>query len=68
MKINELTKEVHDNAVNHGWWEEERSFGDLIALCHSELSEALKNTEKVNSQQRHIIVKKTGKWKEYHQN
>lgn len=41
MKINELTKEVHENAKAHGWWDEERSFGDLIALCHSELSEAL---------------------------
>ncbi|WP_333594379.1 hypothetical protein [Anaerospora hongkongensis] len=41
MQINELVKEVHQNAINHGWWSEERSFGELIALCHSELSEAL---------------------------
>lgn len=41
MKINEFAKEVHKNAVEHGWWKEERSFGDIIALCHSELSEAL---------------------------
>lgn len=34
-------KIVHQNAKNHGWWEEERTFGELIALCHSELSEAL---------------------------
>lgn len=40
MKINELMQAVHENAVNHGWWEEEKSFGDIIALCHSELSEA----------------------------
>lgn len=39
--INELVKQVHENAANHGWWEQERSFGELIALCHSELSEAL---------------------------
>jgi FtsZ-binding cell division protein ZapB len=32
---------IHDNAVEHGWWDEERSFGDIVALCHSELSEAL---------------------------
>jgi NTP pyrophosphatase (non-canonical NTP hydrolase) len=38
---NELSKEIHQNAVDHGWWEEGRSFGDIIALCHSELSEAL---------------------------
>lgn len=41
MSINELTKDIHDNAVEHGWWESERSFGEIIALCHSELSEAL---------------------------
>lgn len=41
MNLTELAKEVHKNAVAHGWWEEERSFGDIIALCHSELSEAL---------------------------
>jgi NTP pyrophosphatase (non-canonical NTP hydrolase) len=41
MNLNELAKEVHQNAVEHGWWEEERSFGDIISLCHSELSEAL---------------------------
>ena len=34
-------EEIHQNAVEHGWWDEERSFGDIVALCHSELSEAL---------------------------
>ena len=41
MNINEWSKEIYKNAVEHGWWEEERSFGEIIALCHSELSEAL---------------------------
>jgi NTP pyrophosphatase (non-canonical NTP hydrolase) len=39
--ITELIKEAHENAVEHGWWEEERTFGEQIALMHSELSEAL---------------------------
>ena len=39
--LNELAKEIHENAAEHGWWDEERSFGDVVALCHSELSEAL---------------------------
>lgn len=39
--LNQLAKEIHENAVAHGWWEEERSFGEIVALCHSELSEAL---------------------------
>jgi NTP pyrophosphatase (non-canonical NTP hydrolase) len=38
-----IQKSIHDNAVEHGWWSRERSFGDLIALVHSELSEALED-------------------------
>nr|DAQ33922.1 MAG TPA: NTP-PPase-like protein [Caudoviricetes sp.] len=41
MNINEFEKEIHKNAVKHGWWDEERSFAEIVALCHSELSEAL---------------------------
>lgn len=41
MKMNRFAQEVHQNAVEHGWWEEPRTFGEIIALCHSELSEAL---------------------------
>lgn len=41
MNINELAKEIHNNAVAHGWWDEDRSVAEIIALCHSELSEAL---------------------------
>ena len=41
LGINQFADEVHKNAVEHGWWDEERSFGDIVALCHSELSEAL---------------------------
>lgn len=41
MNLNEIAKEIHQNAVNHGWWDEKRSLPEIIALCHSELSEAL---------------------------
>ena len=41
MNLAELQKEAHAIARDHGWWDEERTFGDLIALVHSELSEAL---------------------------
>ena len=41
-EFRELQKEVGENAKAHGRWDgEERTFGELIALCHSELSEAL---------------------------
>lgn len=39
--LNELANMVHENAVEHGWWEDKRSFGDIAALIHSEVSEAL---------------------------
>lgn len=39
--INALAKEIHENARAHGWWDEARSFAEIVALCHSELSEAL---------------------------
>lgn len=39
--MNKLRDEIHQNAIEHGWWDKKRSFGDIIALCHSELSEAL---------------------------
>ena len=39
--IDKLTKLIHKNAVEHGWWDEKRTFGEVVALCHSELSEAL---------------------------
>ena len=41
MNLADLQREAHAIAKDHGWWDEERTFGDLIALVHSELSEAL---------------------------
>lgn len=41
MNINELAKEVHENAVNHGWWEKPPSLPEALCLIHAELSEAL---------------------------
>ncbi|MBO8164680.1 MAG: hypothetical protein H0Z34_13345 [Brevibacillus sp.] len=41
MKISDLVKEAHQTAINKGWYEEPRTFGEMIALMHSELSEAL---------------------------
>lgn len=41
MDIKNLQKEIHEYAKGKGWWDSPRSVGTLIALCHSELSEAL---------------------------
>jgi hypothetical protein len=56
-EFNDLAKEIHANAVEHGWWGKpvdkstlneptlmvipERNFGEVLALIHSEVSEAL---------------------------
>ena len=41
MDLKALQKEAHAIAKDHGWWDTECTFGDCIALVHSELSEAL---------------------------
>lgn len=42
MDIKDLIHESHRIALEHGWWEEgDRNFGEVVALMHSELSEAL---------------------------
>lgn len=40
-QINQLVKSSYNNAKDHGWHDQPRTVGDLIALMHSELSEAL---------------------------
>jgi len=39
--FNEVAAEINQTAIEKGWWKGERNEGELIALCHSELSEAL---------------------------
>lgn len=39
--LDDWAHHVHAAAQKHGWHDEERSVGDIIALLHSELSEAL---------------------------
>lgn len=41
MRINDLVSEAYNNAKDHGWHDSDRTIGDMIALMHSELSEAL---------------------------
>lgn len=44
---------VHNNAVVHGWWDTERNDGEMIALMHSELSEALEYIRRGNPNDDH---------------
>lgn len=44
--INTIARLIHANAKAHGWWDDPRSDGEVIALCHAELSEALESFRK----------------------
>lgn len=41
MSLNDWALSIHANSVAHGWWEDDRQLPEIIALCHSELSESL---------------------------
>ena len=48
-----VSRGVHNNAVAHGWWEEPREDGTLIALIMSEAAEALEALRKGNGPDEH---------------
>lgn len=39
--LNTLSKEIHANNVKKGFWSGDRNVGELLALIHAEVSEAL---------------------------
>lgn len=39
--VNALAADIHATAKEKGWWDNDRSDGELLALIHSEVSEAL---------------------------
>ena len=41
MNLTDLQREAHAIAKGKGWWDEPRTFGDCIALVHSDLSAVL---------------------------
>lgn len=43
-----MQDQIHQLAVDKGWWETDRNDGECIALMHSELSEALEALRKGN--------------------
>ena len=55
--VTELCLLANDTAKSKGWWDAERNNGELIALMHSELSEALeamRNPDKLDDHLPHL--------------
>ena len=55
MNINDIAKDIHINAINHGWWMEKRPFGEIIskswpATCHIQRRETLHGEKKTWTQ------------------
>lgn len=46
MNWNEFANEVHQVAVEHGWWDKRPSFAEMVVMFHSELSEAVEEYRK----------------------
>lgn len=51
--LKELTKEIHQDNINAGWWtdlktgaKKDRNVGELLCLVHSEISEAMEGYRK----------------------
>lgn len=47
-EYNKKAEEIHQTAIDKGWWKKDRNEGELIALIHSELSEALEALRRGN--------------------
>lgn len=44
--INKLSKDIHQNAKNKGFYDGKKNIGEMLALIHSEVSEALEADRK----------------------
>ncbi len=41
MSVGQMQQAIHRTAVEHGWWDRERSIGEVLMLAVTELAEAM---------------------------
>jgi NTP pyrophosphatase (non-canonical NTP hydrolase) len=46
MELNDLVEMSHKLAKDKGFWDEDRNFGEMMALCHTELAESTEEHRK----------------------
>jgi NTP pyrophosphatase (non-canonical NTP hydrolase) len=65
--IAELSKEIHENARDKGFWDKERNLGEMLMLIVSEVAEAMEADRKndyynANARYRAIRTENSCKW------
>lgn len=58
--INELAKQIHENNKQKGFYDDDKNIGEMLALIHSEVSEALECDRKDKYCRIHEVFDKDG--------
>lgn len=59
--INELAKQIHENARSKGFFDTEKNIGEMLCLIHSEVSEALEADRK-DRHSHHVGAQSVNGW------
>lgn len=58
--LNELSKQIHENAKSKGFFDSEKNLGEMLCLIHSEVSEALEAVREDKYYSKSVVLKQ--KW------